>query len=187
MNARLDPIKKTIDATETLTYHNLTGQQLSVFPFHLALNAFQPKATFMREVRMIGTRGTGPGTGWDPKHLGSITVTSFKVAGGGDLTSQMQFIQPDDHNPDDRTVFEVQLPKPVAPGADVQFEITFHDQLPEVLFRNGYKRNFFMVAMWFPKVGIWWHNGWNCHQFHADKGFFEDFGTFDVALTVPQN
>ena len=187
IQARLDPVKKTIDATETLTYHNLTGRPLSVFPFHLYLNAFQPKSTFMREVRMTGTRGTGPRSRWDPKHFGSITVKSFQVAGLEDLTSEIRFIQPDDHNPDDRTVFEVHLPKPVAPGADVQFEIAFHDQLPEVVERTGYKRNFFMVGQWFPKVGVWWHNAWNCHQFHANTEFFADFGTFDVAVTVPQN
>ena len=187
IQARLDPVKKTIDATETLTYHNLTGKPLSVFPFHLYLNAFQPKSTFMREVRMTGTRGTGPNDNWDPKRFGSITVTSFKVAGGQDLTAQMQFIQPDDHNPDDRTVFEVRLPRPVAPGTDVQFEIAFHDQLPEVVERTGYKRDFFMVGQWFPKVGVWWHNAWNCHQFHATTEFFADFGTFDVSVTVPQN
>ncbi len=98
----------------------------------------------------------------------------------------MQFIQPDDHNANDRTVFQVTLPKPVAPGASVEFHMTFHDQLPEVLYRTGYKRDFYMIGQWFPKVGVWWKNAWNCHQFHADSEFFADFGTFDVNLTVPQ-
>ena len=44
-----------------------------------------------------------------------------------------------------------------------------------------------MIGQWFPKVGVWWKNAWNCHQFHADSEFFADFGTFDVNLTVPQN
>jgi len=187
IEARLDANKKTLDATETLTYRNLTGRPLDTFPFHLYLNAFQPTSTFMREVRLYGTRGTGPEAGWDSKHFGSITVKSFKVAGQGDLTRQMEFIQPDDHNPDDRTVFQVHLPKPVPPGGDAQFEISFHDQLPEVLERTGYKRDFFMVGQWFPKVGVWWHEAWNCHQFHAMTEFFADFGTFDVKVTVPQN
>src|SRR5215469_1561266 len=105
----------------------------------------------------------------------------------GDVTDKMQFIQPDDHNADDRTVMQVTLPKPIAPGASVQFQMTFHDQMPEVVERTGYKRDFFMVGQWFPKVGVWWHNAWNCHQFHATTEFFADFGTFDVKLTVPQN
>src|SRR4029077_7904997 len=38
MDARYDAAKHTIDATEVLTYHNLTGQPLDHFPFHLYLN-----------------------------------------------------------------------------------------------------------------------------------------------------
>jgi hypothetical protein len=187
IEARLDPIKKTVDATETLTYRNLTGRSLDVFPFHLYLNAFQPTSTFTRDVRLYGTRGTGPESGWDAKHYGAIEVKSFEVIGQGDFTKRLEFIQPDDHNPDDHTVFQVKLAKPVAPGADAVFKIAFHDQLPEVQIRTGYKRNFFMVAQWFPKVGLWWHDAWNCHQFHATTEFFADFGTFDVKATVPEN
>jgi hypothetical protein len=191
IDARLDAAKKTIDARETLTYRNLTGRPLDTFPFHLYLNAFQPTSTLMREVRLYGTRGTGAGSEWDPKHYGAIEVRSLEIVGQGDLTKQLQFVQPDDtpssRNPDDHTVFQIRLPRPVAPGEGVQFKIVFHDQLPEVLIRTGYKRDFFMAGQWFPKVGVWWHNAWNCHQFHATTEFFADFGTFDVKLTVPQN
>jgi Peptidase family M1 domain len=187
IDARLDPAKKTIDAVETLVYRNLTGQPLETFPFHLYLNAFQPRSTLMTEVRLYGTRGIGQEFEWKPKYSGGITVTSFEADGMGDLTGRMEFIQPDDHNPDDRTVFQVRLPKPVPPGASVTFHLRFHDQLPEVLFRTGYKRDFFMVGQWFPKVGVWWHGAWNCHQFHALSEFFADFATYDVRITVPAN
>ena len=187
IDARLDAAKKTIDATEWLTYTNLTGQPQRTFPFHLYLNAFQPKSTFMTEVRLYGTRGTNAGSGWDGRHYGAITISKFEAEGMGELTDKMQFIQPDDGNSDDRTVMQVTLPKPIAPGASVQFRMTFHDQMPEVVERTGYKRDFFMVGQWFPKVGVWWHNAWNCHQFHATTEFFSDFGTYDVRITLPQN
>ncbi|MGH9453217.1 MAG: M1 family metallopeptidase [Terriglobia bacterium] len=186
IEARLDAAKKTIDATETLTYKNLTGQPQQTFPFHLYLNAFQPQSTFMREVRLSGTRDTAAGSKWDPKHYGAEVVKSFTVE-GADLTPQIEFIEPDDGNKDDQTVFQVKLPKPVAPGESVDFKIAFHDQLPEVLERTGYERNFFMVGQWFPKVGVWWHGAWNCHQFHSTTEFFSDFGVYDVRVTVPKN
>jgi hypothetical protein len=187
IDARLNPANKTVDATETLTYRNLTGQPQQTFPFHLYLNAFQPQSTFMTEVRRGGTRGTGPDQGWDPKHYGSIEIRSLAVDGMGDLTRQLQFTQPDDRNADDHTVVQVTLPKPVAPNADVTFRIVFHDQLPEVVERTGYKRDFYMIGQWFPKVGVWWKGAWNCHQFHSTSEFFADFGTFDVKVTVPRN
>jgi len=187
IEAKLDPTKHTIAASETLTYKNLTGQPQQTFPFHLYLNAFQPQSTFMTEVRRSGTRGNGPDSDWDPKHFGSVTVDKLEVEGAGDLTSKMEFIQPDDHNTEDHTVFQVTLPKPIAPGASVQFRIIFHDLLPRVVERTGYAHDFDMVGQWFPKVGVWWKNAWNCHQFHANTEFFADFGTFDVKVTVPQN
>src|SRR6202522_1694464 len=187
IDAKLDPKKHTIDATETLEYLNLTGQPQQTFPFHLYLNAFQPQSTFMTEVRRSGTRGSGPDTEWNPKHFGSITIDKLEVAGAGALTDKMQFIQPDDKNTDDHTVVQITLPKPIAPGASVEFHIAFHDVLPKVVERTGYAHDFDMVGQWFPKVGVWWKNAWNCHQFHANSEFFADFIIFDVELTVPQN
>jgi hypothetical protein len=182
IQARLNPQKKTIEAVETLTYKNLTGRPLQEFPFHLYLNAFQPKSTFMRE-----TRRDEPTYKWDDKNFGAIEVKSLNAVGIGDLTSQIKFVHPDDDNADDRTVMMVQLPKPVPPGGEIQFKIAFHDQLPEVLARTGYKRDFFMVGQWFPKVGVFWNGAWNCHQFHETTEFFADFGVYDVAVTVPKN
>jgi Peptidase family M1 domain len=187
IDATLIPREHKIKASETLTYQNLTGRPQQTFPFHLYLNAFEPQSTFMTEVRLYGTRGNSPGTPWDAKHFGSITVTKFEVEGQGDLTSGMQFVQPDDHNTEDHTVFQVTLPKPIPAGASVVFRMDFEDVMPQVVERTGYTRDFYMVGQWFPKVGVWWKNQWNCHQFHATTEFFADFGTFDVKLTVPQN
>src|SRR5271165_6586812 len=187
IDAKYDPAHHAVDATETLTYHNLTGQPLDRFFFHLYLNAFQPKATWMREAHRDGSFRTSDFESWNPKEFGSNEVASFEVVGVGDLTKQMKFISPDDGNPDDKTVFEVKLPHPIAPGQDVQFRIKFHAVFPQVVARTGYKRTFLLAGQWFPKVGVWWHGAWNCHQFHALTEFFADFGTYDVKITLPKN
>jgi hypothetical protein len=182
IEATVDAQKKTIDGSETLTYRNLTGKAQDTFPFHLYLNGFQPKSTFMLEARQARSSFK-----WEEKYRAAAEIRSIEVAGIGDLTSKMQFISPDDGNSDDRTVFQVKLPRPVAPGDSVQFKIRFHDQLGEVFARTGYKNDFIMGAQWFPKIGVWWQGAWNCHQFHANSEFFADFGTFDVRLTVPKD
>ncbi len=185
IDARYDAAKHTVDATEVLTYHNLTGQSLDHFPFHLYLNAFQPKATWIREAKLLGNRDTSYEK-WEDKQFGSEEIKSFEVVGQGDLTQQLQFIQPDDGNKDDKTVVDVHLPKAIASGRYVQFKIAFHDQMPETQARTGWKRDFVLGGQWFPKVGVWWNGAWNCHQFHATTEFFADFGVYDVKLTVPQ-
>jgi hypothetical protein len=188
-----NPKTHTLDATEVLTYTNRTGTTLDKFPFHLYLNAFQPKSTWMTEAEHGGERDSESGAGWDKKHFGSNEVKSLEILGNGDggkdaakdVTKEMKFISPDDGNADDRTVFEIALPKPLPPNERVRFRIHFVAKFPEVLARTGYKRDFLMAGQWFPKVGVWENGAWNCHQFHASTEFFADFGTFDVKLTLP--
>jgi hypothetical protein len=185
IDAKYDAAKHTVDATEVLTYHNLTGQALDHFPFHLYQNAFQPNSTFVREAKVAGNRDTAYDE-WKAKEYGSEDIKSLEVVGQGDLTSQVRYIQPDDGNKDDKTVVEVHLPKPIAPGEYVQFKIAFETKFPETQARSGWKRDFVLGGQWFPKVGVWWHDAWNCHQYHAMTEFFADFGVYDVKLTVPQ-
>ena len=185
MDAKYNAKAHSLDASETLTYHNLTGQAQDTFPFHLYLNAFQPTSTWMREGKREGTRGQDFEK-WDTKNYGAEEIKSFEVVGQGDFTSQLQYIHPDDDNKDDRTVVQVHLSKPILPDGYVQFKIKFHDQFPETLERTGWNRDFVLGGQWFPKVGVWWHGAWNCHQFHAYTEFFADFGVYDVKLTVPQ-
>jgi hypothetical protein len=186
IDAKYDAVKHTIDATEVLTYHNLTGQALDHFPFHLYQNAFQPTATWVGEAKRDGNRDTDYDK-WDPKQYGSEEIRSIEVIGEGDSTSRLHYIAPDDGNKDDKTVIDLPVTKPIPPGAYVQFKITFHDQMPETQARSGWKRDFLLGGQWFPKVGVWWHGAWNCHQYHATTEFFADFGVYDVKLTVPQN
>jgi hypothetical protein len=186
IDAKYDAVKHTLDGAELLTYHNVTGQALDRFPFHLYLNAFQPKATWVREAKAMGSRDTRYEE-WEEKDRGSDEIKSFEVVGMGDLTSKLEFIQPDDSNKDDKTVVQVILPRAVAPGDYVQFKIRFHDEFPETQARSGWNRDFVLGGQWFPKVGVWWQGAWNCHQYHATTEFFADFGVYDVSLTLPQN
>jgi hypothetical protein len=186
INARYTPSNHTVAATEVLTYHNLTGQSLDHFPFHLYQNAFQPNATFVRGSKLMGSRDIHYEK-WEPKYYGSEDIKSIEVVGQGDLTNNLQFIAPDDGNKDDKTVVDLRLARPVPAGAFVQFKIAFQTKFPETQARSGWKRDFLLGGQWFPKVGVWWHGAWNCHQYHNTTEFFADFGVYDVRLTVPQN
>jgi hypothetical protein len=186
IDAHYNATTHTVDANEVLTYHNLTGQPLDHFPFHLYQNAFQPRSTFVREAKVAGNRDTSYDE-WEAKEYGSEEIKSLEVVGQGDLTSQLKYIAPDDGNKDDKTVIDLPLKKPVAAGELVQFKIVFQTKFPETQARSGWKHEFVLGGQWFPKVGVFWHGAWNCHQYHAMTEFFADFGVFDVKLTVPAN
>jgi hypothetical protein len=187
IDAHLDTDKKSLDATETITYKNLTGQALTAVPFHLYLNAFRPESTFTRETHFSGgVRDPEADNEYPAENLGSITISHIDADGYGDLTSTMHFIAPDDGNAQDHTVTEVSLPRSLAPNDSITFRLTFHDQFPLSVARNGYKRDFIMGGQWYPKPGVFWHGAWNCHQYHSTTEFFSDFATFNVSLTLPR-
>jgi hypothetical protein len=193
IDARLDTGKKTLDATETLEYKNLTGQPLDTFPFHLYLNAFRPQSTFSYENHANGGIRAVEQS-YPPEKIGGIEIKSISADGFGDLAPAMRFTAPDDGNTLDHTVMQVKLARPIAPNETVRFHIVFHDKFPISIARNGWKRDFIMGGQWFPKVGVFWkkstdpqgaRGAWNCHQYHSTTEFFADFGAFDVKLNVP--
>ena len=187
IDAKLDTDKKTLDATETITYKNLTGQPLNSFPFHLYLNAFRPESTFTRETHFTGgIRDNEGDNSYPDEKRGSITISHIDADTFGDLTPTLHFIAPDDNNADDHTVAEITLPHALAPNDSITFHIAFHDKFPLSVARNGYKRDFIMGGQWFPKPGVFWHGAWNCHQYHSTTEFFSDFGTYKVNLTLPR-
>jgi len=180
ISCRLDAEKKTIEGTELLTWTNTTTKPAATLQFHLYLNAFRNTlSTFWRE------SGGQHRDNRLPESWGSIEVTRMTLADGSDLTPGLAYIAPDDGNPHDRTVAEVELPRAVAPGETISISIDFLSRLPRVSTRTGWKGNFFLVAQWFPKIGVLEEDGWNCHQFHAQSEFFADFGDYDVSIDVP--
>ena len=187
LDAKIDPEHHALEGTEALTYKNLTGQPLTQFPFHLYLNAFRAESTFTSETHFGGgIRDNNSEDEYPKEKVGAITVTQITADNVGDLTGRMHFIAPDDGNADDHTVAELALPQPLQPGESITFRIRFHDQFPLSVARNGYKRDFLMGGQWYPKLGVFWHGAWNCHQYHATTEFFSDFGTFNVHLTLPR-
>ncbi len=211
MDVTLDPAARTVQGTERVAWRNPGGEPVDELQFHLYLNAFKPGSTFMRE---SGGRHRGFSAASEDR-WGGIEIHSMRVAAPdaalpspayrtaeGDLTGRIRFIQPDDGNADDQTVAAVALPQPVLPGQTIYLDVDFTAKLPEIIARTGWKQKedgtpFFMVAQWFPKLGVYEVPGqryvpgeaprgqWNTHQFHANSEFYADFGTYHVAITTP--
>ncbi|HEY7574514.1 MAG TPA: M1 family metallopeptidase, partial [Thermoanaerobaculia bacterium] len=180
ISCRLDTEKKTVTGSQVVTWKNTTSRPAMTLQFHLYLNAFRnTRSTFWRE------HGGRRRNRVIPDSWGSIAVTRAMLSDGADLLPSMRFLAPDDGNADDRTVAEFALPRPVDPGQSVSVNIDFVSTLPRVSLRTGYKGDFFLVAQWFPKIGVFEEGGWNCHQFHSNSEFFSDFGDYDVSIDVP--
>ena len=183
IDVRLEPETRMLYGQERLHWFNKSSDWIRELRFHLYLNAFRNnKSTFMRE-----SGGVSRGNRIDKKGWGFIEVQSIALRGGRDLTPAMEFIQPDDGNKEDKTVFRLPLPEPIPPGGDIVLDIGFTAKLPTPPFaRTGAKKEYFFVGQWFPKIGVWENGAWNCHQFHANSEFYADFGVYNVHITVPK-
>jgi hypothetical protein len=186
IDATLDAAAHTITGSELIVWRNITTRTATDLQFHLYWNAWKhDRTTFMRERALAFGGGNGARTEADRS---SIDVTSLQLTSpvSANLTTRIHFIQPDDNNADDETVMAVPLPQPVAPGGSVTIEVKWTAHIPRPVARTGVIGNYFFIAQWFPKLGVFQNDGWNCHQFHAHTEFFSDYGVYDVSLTVPK-
>lgn len=187
ITAVLDPDTKKVTGTLKAYWINQSQDLVPDIQMHLYMNAFKNKNTTLN--REMGVRDSVK----DPE-AGNIEILKFTDRTGSDLLHSMRFISPDDGNSSDQTVADIILPKPAKPGDTVFINIDFDTKLPILTRRTGYKGDFFFVAQWFPKFGVYENagmryattGGWNCHQFHANSEFYSNHSVYDVTITVPK-
>ena len=182
----LDPASKTVQGHEILTWNNRSEESIQDFCFHLYLNAFRNnRSTFIREGRYQSLWS------WEDEvpedYWGFTRVESVQVVPPGREVIGLDYTHPDDENEEDRSVLMVSVDEPLPPGEAIQFRIEFESKLPRGTRRTGWAEDYFFVAQWFPKIGVWEEGGWNCHQYHRSTEYFADFGVYDASLTVPEN
>jgi hypothetical protein len=183
IEATLDPEARLVTARQVVTWRNLQERPAEELRFHLYWNAWRNDAsTWMREDRYRERRALAdPG----PADWGYLEIESARL-GGRDLTPDASFASPDDGNPHDRTVWVLPLPEPVPPGGEATVELAWLARVPSFFARTGVRGDFWFLAHWFPALGVFEADGWNCHQFHAATEFFSDYGVYDVTLTLPK-
>jgi hypothetical protein len=188
INVKLDTDAKTVSGNMEAFWVNKSNDTVPDIRMHLYMNAFRSnRSTFYKEL------GGSPGE--NDLDLGWTEIKSFENKNGLDLMSRMTYISPEDGNNADKTVVRVVLPEPAKPGDTVLVKIEFETKLPSRIRRTGYSGDYYFVAQWFPKFGVYEPAGmryatagaWNCHQFHAHSEFYSDHSVYDVSVSLPAN
>jgi hypothetical protein len=187
MDVELNPVTKTVSGIMEAYWVNPSKDVVPDIQLHMYLNAFRSnKSTFFNE------SGRYPGN--KEIDFGWINIKSMVDKKGNNLMQAMKYISPDDNNPDDMTVLDVPLYEAARPGDTVFIKVDFISKLPSIIWRTGFNNDFFFVAQWFPKFGVYEPaemryavaGGWNCHQFHNDSEFYANHSVYDVKITVPK-
>jgi hypothetical protein len=186
ISAELNPDKKKLTGSMQAYWVNMSNDIVPDIQMHLYMNAFKNKNTTLN--RELGVQNL-----IKEAETGYIDIIKFTDGSGNDLLPNLKFISPDDGNISDQSVADIILPKAAMPGDTVYVNIDFETKLPILSRRTGYKDDFYFVAQWFPKFGVYENAGmryaikgsWNCHQFHANSEFYSNHSLYNVSLTLP--
>lgn len=181
LRARLDSAAHRISGSGHVTLLNYTAQPLRELYLHLYMNAFKNDSSlFLRSPFGAGRSGQ-QGSVWgyiDVKRLYARELAA-------ELWPARASGSPQEAG--DETDVRVPLPAPLEPGRRLTLEVEFEVQLPQVVERTGYVRDYHFVAQWFPKLSRLMPDGSFAHfAFHPQSEFSADFGSYDVTLDVAE-
>lgn len=164
---RFDPATRIITGTETIVYTNNSPDELKQIWFKLYPNLYKKGSQRL------------------------MTVESEDVTDGMSITKMEmdgQLVSPDKY-PISGTNMVVQQ-KSVAAGETVKFVIEFTYQLNKGShIRTGeVDEGSHFIAYFFPRIAVYDDiDGWNKNPYLGTQEFYNDFGDFKLAVTVPQN
>ncbi len=194
ISVSVDMETRRFSGQERITWRNPGSRPVDRIPMHLYLNAFANGAsTWLTEQR--GGRGLRflddrlPEDSWGFNEPRKITRVS------GDTVRDLTWsaVQPDDGNEADRTLIEIALRRPVAPGETLTLDVTFEGRLPEPIARTGCIPDMCFFAQWFPKLGAFETanlrggavDGFAARQFHSSTEFYANFADYTVTINAP--
>jgi Peptidase family M1 domain len=164
---RFDPITRIITGTETIVYTNNSPDELKQIWFKLYPNLYKKGSQRLMTV--------------EPEDVtDGMTITQLEMDG--------QLVAPNKY-PISGTNMVVQQ-KSVAAGAQVKFVIEFTYQLNKGShIRTGeVDEGAHFIAYFFPRIAVYDDiDGWNKNPYLGTQEFYNDFGDFKLAVTVPQN
>lgn len=185
IRASLDPATQTITGSEKILVHNNSPDDLKNIVLRLDHNIFRSEAQ---------RGGSTPAEATD-----GMVLTSLKVAGQPvDLTAA----PPTGRNAPaptkmtvsglTRTVASINLLEPVKAGATVELEIEWRTKLPGGTAGRGHRMTqrfdskLFQPTQWYPRLGKYDDlHGWETSPYLGPAEFYNNFGKFDVSITVP--
>lgn len=170
IDVTIEPRTRLLTGRETITYTNNSPDTLRIVTFHLYQNLFAEGAVRGRGVPITG----------------GVDLSSLSVDG------QSREVDPEDnrHTIQEGTVMAVRLPAPLAPGGgQATFEVAWSFTIPE---GQGVPRMGMVdsttgqIAQWYPQIATYDDlAGWDTRQYLSNGEFYLEYGTFDLAVTVP--
>ena len=169
IEARLEPETGQLEGGASIEYENRSPHTLQTLVFHLHQNLH--KEGVVRNEPQEITGGV---------ELSGVMVDSLALEEGELQEGPAYRVE--------GTVVTIRPPEPVEPGDTVSLRVGWETVLPQSgAGRMGWsERELYFVAYWFPKMGVFDDvRGWDAESYRGNAEFYDDFGDYEVSLTVP--
>ncbi len=172
----LDDRIHQLSAAEKIIYHNNSSDTLSILKIHTWMNAFgQNPSPYSTQLAKLGISNKLTLSKTDQ---GGYVSLSFYVKG-----------KTLEHSYEDQTheIIILNLFQPIPPGTSDTIEVSFLLDLPKNISRGGHLDQSYQLTQWYPKVALYDSMGWHTMHYLEFGEFFNDFGTYDITVSLPSN
>jgi hypothetical protein len=169
ISARLNTKTRRLQGSETIKYYNNSPDTLKSIAIKLNADLYKKG----------GQRGSD---------LNAADI----VDGGVDIQRIMVngFVLPDSMQTRAQTILTAKLLKPLAPGAQLEFELDWSflfpkgEDAPRICMCD---EGTYFVAYWYPQIAVYDDiHGWNTTPYTGLQEFYNDFNDYDVTIEVPK-
>ncbi len=183
IDARLDPSTSIVSGREHVTIHNNSDSTLRSIRLRLDQNIFRADA--MRAESMTNVEVTD-----------GMVVTSLAIDGKA-LDLAAQGVQtPFGRAPSladqlRSTNASIALASPISGKGTAVLDIEWSFRVPEIKYGRGVRMGrwadtLYQVAQWYPRVAVYDDlRGWDTDPYLGPSEFYNNFGRFDLKVTVP--
>jgi hypothetical protein len=178
LNAKIDTVKNTLSATETIHYTNNSPGALSSLWLELAQNTYREDARSNFYTASTPGHLTGVSGHTDGYHFDNVSI-EYKGK-----TFKADYIIND-------TRMQIRLPQALSAKEKMDIHIKYNYSIPGTFggrtdFFSTKNGKIYEIAQWYPRMCVYDDlHGWDALPFLGSGEFYCEYGDFDYTVTVP--
>lgn len=175
MEVEFDPTTRRLGGHSRINYYNNSPDTLREIVIHTFPNIFKEGSARDRDIEASDVS--------EGLILEMLRIGGDNIIENGDLLDKEEIYS-------EATFTTYPLATPLFPNEQMELEVLWEYILNnETHLRTGQTGdNSFMIAYFFPRVAVYDDiDGWNKYAYTGNTEFYNDFGDFEVKISVPEN
>ncbi len=177
INVSLNDSTHSLNGDIKITYTNNSPDDLEFIYFHLWPNAYKNETTALCEQLIL--QGNTDLYNANSIDRGYISKINFKIN-----NKKIRWEYDSKHI----DIAKLYLNEPLKSGNKIEISTPFYVKIPSSDFsRLGHSEQSYQITQWYPKPAVYDKKGWHQIPYLNQGEFYSEYGSFDVAITLPKN